>query len=76
MYKNAIDAKNSKREMQLKAMKLMQDQQKLDLDERKFRAEMGEDVVETKAMLVEDRNEVIKRMIAQAKESKEKDADK
>lgn len=75
MYKNAIDAKNSKREMQLKVMKLMQDQQKIDLDEKKFRADMGENVVESKAVVVEDRNELIKRMLAQAKEEKAKDDD-
>jgi phage-related minor tail protein len=68
MYKNTIDAKNSKREMQLKVMKLMQDQQKLDLDERKFRADQGEEVIETKSTIVEDRNELIKRIRAQSKE--------
>jgi hypothetical protein len=71
MYKNAIEAKNSKREMQLKVMKIMQDQQKLDLDEKKFRAEQGNDIVETKSMIVEDRNELIKRIRAQAKEEKD-----
>lgn len=71
MYKNAIDAKNSKREMQLKVMKLMQDQQKIDLDHRKFRAEIGEEIIESKATIVEDRNELIKRIRAHAKEEKQ-----
>jgi hypothetical protein len=75
MYKNAIDAKNSKRELQLKMMKIMQDQQKIDLDEQKFRAEMGEHVVESKATIIEDRNELIKRIRAQAKEEAEKPDD-
>ena len=70
MYKNAIDAKNSKRDMQLKVMKLMQDQQKIDLEERKFRAEIGEEVVKSDSTIVEDRNELIKRIRAQAKEEK------
>lgn len=72
MYKNAIDSKNSKREMQLKVMKLMQDQQKIDLDERKFRAEMGEHVVDSKVTIVEDRNELLKRMRKQVDDEVDK----
>lgn len=70
MYKNAIDAKNSKREMQLKIMQIMQNQQKIDLDNKKFKAEMGENAFDTESTIIEDRNELIKRIREQAKENK------
>lgn len=73
MYKNAIDAKNSKRDMQLRVMKIMQDQQKLELDERKWRTEIGEEAVESRAVVIEDRNELIKQIRAQAKEENKPD---
>lgn len=67
MYKVAQDAKDSKRKMQLEAMKLMQNQRKLELDEMKLRHEMGEQVIETESTIIEDRNELIKRLREQAK---------
>ena len=67
MYKVAQDAKDSKRKMQLDAMKLMQNQRKLELDEMKLRHEMGEQVIETESTIIEDRNELIKRLREQAK---------
>lgn len=67
MYKAATDAKNSKREMQLKAMKLMLDKRKLDLEERKLQHEMGDVPVEAEATIVEDRNELIRRIREEAK---------
>lgn len=70
MYKNAMDAKNSKRDAQLKLMKLIQDQRKQDFEELKWRAERGENLPATgaaAATLVEDRNELIKRLRAEAK---------
>lgn len=68
LYKLALDAVNSKRDAQLKAEKLMLDRQKLDMERRMA----GEDVadantIEAKAFVVEDRNELIKRMRADAK---------
>lgn len=67
MYKASIDAKNSKRDMQLKAMKLMLDKKKLDLEERKLQHEMGDVPVEAEATIVEDRNELIRRIRAESK---------
>ena len=72
MYGKALDAKNSKRDMQLKAMKLALDQQKMALEERKFRTEQGETVVSTQATMVEDRNELIKAFKARAEEERNK----
>lgn len=62
MYKNAIDAKNSKRDMQLKLMKLMLDKEKQAFEEKKWRTERGLDneVLEAQATIIEDRNELIK----------------
>lgn len=67
MYKAATDAKNSKRDMQLKAMKLALETKKLELDEYKMRSELGEKVIETEHTIIEDRNELIKRLREQAK---------
>jgi hypothetical protein len=72
LYKTAMDAKNSKRDAQLKAMKLALDKKKLELDEYKMKAELGEKTVEVDAVIVEDRNELIKRMREQAKLEKSK----
>lgn len=78
MYKNALDAKNSKRDAQIKLMKLIQDQKKQEFEEMKWRVERGEDVgrpIEGSATLVEDRNELIKRLRADIKEEKAKPID-
>lgn len=69
MYKNAIDAKNSKRDAQLKLMKMLLDQRSQEFKERQWKAERGEDdpgEIKATATLVEDRNELIKRMRAEA----------
>ncbi len=71
MYKAATDAKNSKRDMQLKAQKLMLDARKLELEERKLQHEMGDVPVDAEATIVEDRNELIRRMREELKQSKE-----
>lgn len=69
MFGRAIEAKNSKRDAQLKAMKLALDQRKLDLDEQKARNAMGENQIETKAsVIIEDRNEMIRRIREQMNE--------
>lgn len=78
MYKNALDAKNSKRDAQLKLMKLMLDQRKQEFDEKKWKAERGESVtlpgddpVATAQVREreEDRNELIKQMRAELKKT-------
>ena len=63
MYARSIEAKNSKRDAQLKAMKLALDQRKLDLDEKKLRHDIGEQTVNAGATVtMGDRNEILKRM--------------
>lgn len=79
-YKVALDAKNSKRDAQLKAIKLMQDQQKLNLDERKFRRDAGESVsepgtIETEASLSIDRNVLIQQIRDEVKAEQERESD-
>jgi hypothetical protein len=67
LYKAATDAKNSKRDMQLKAMKLMLDSRKLDLEEKRLNHELGQNVVDAEGTVVEDRNEMIRRIREQSK---------
>ncbi len=69
MYGRAIEAKNSKRDAQLKAMKLALDQRRLDLDEERLRHQRGEaDPIDApSSVIVEDRNELIRRMREQIK---------
>ena len=68
MYARALEAKNAKRDAELKAMKLMLDSRKLDLEERKFRAVMGEGMIEAEATVItEDRNELLRRIREQNK---------
>lgn len=68
MYKNAMDAKNSKRDMELKFLKLKQDERKQELEEAKFRNQKGEiDNVDSSVVIVADRNELIRKAIAESK---------
>lgn len=68
MFKVAVDAKNSKRDMQLKAMKLALEQQEI---ARRRREDSDEpQMLEAKAIVVEDRNELIRRLREQAKKEK------
>ncbi len=62
-FHTALDAKNSKRDAQLKLMKLIQDQRKLDLEEARVRNELG-GVQSDRAdvIMVEDRNALLKRL--------------
>ena len=64
MYRAALDAKNSKRDMQLKAMKLMLDQRKIEIEEKRLQHELGEQIydADATATIVEDRNDMIKRI--------------
>lgn len=67
LFKVALDAKNSKRDAQLKAMQLMINQQKFELEKQQMTGEQAENTVETKGIVVEDRNELIKRLREQGK---------
>jgi hypothetical protein len=62
-YKTAVDAKISKRDAQLKLMKLIQTQKKLDLDEMRLRHEMGNAPTDkSDVIMVEDRNTLLRRL--------------
>lgn len=80
MFKNVIDSKNSKRDAELKMLKIIQDQQKLQFEQLKWKTERGEqtgsaDVEEVKATIVEDRNELVRRAREQMKAATEKPAE-
>lgn len=75
MYDKAISAKVHKRDAQLKAMRMALDQRKMELEERRLSHEMGEHVavdanVPTGAVVIEDRNAIIKRFIEEKKAGK------
>lgn len=65
MYKHAMDAKSTKRDAQLKAMKLALEERRVVIEEKQ--AGFGSGVIEAEAVVVEDRNELIKRLREQAK---------
>ena len=66
-FKIAMDAKNSKRDAQLKAMHLMLQQQKM--EQEKGTAQTP-NTVDVDAIVVEDRNELIRRIREQANKEK------
>lgn len=78
MYGKALEAKNSKRDAQLKLMKLMLDKRKLDMDERKLLNALGvktiegDGVKETEGVVVEDRNSLIEMIRQKMKDNKDK----
>lgn len=77
MYGRAIEAKNAKRDAQLKSLKLALEQRKLELDEKRINAQIGEQDRNTipgeGVVIREDRNELIKRIREQREnEQKEK----
>lgn len=69
MFKVALDAKNAKRDAQLKAMQVVLNQQKLELDKQIAKGDMN-NTIDADAVIVEDRNELIKRLREQAKAEK------
>lgn len=71
-YKGAMEAKNSKRDAQLKLLKLINDDRKLKLEEAKFAAERGE-LGSDKAdvIMIEDRNALLKRLKEEASKSED-----
>lgn len=58
MYARAIEAKTSKRDAQLKAIKLTIDQKRLELEEKKFKNDNG-DLLQNDVVIVENRNKLI-----------------
>jgi hypothetical protein len=64
MLKIALDAKNSKRDAQMKLQKLKLEERKVDIVERQTKAGAGGagEVVDGQTTIVEDRNELIKQM--------------
>lgn len=67
MYKLALEAKNSKRKAQLDKIKAEQEQQKIDIADRRARGEnadvpQGSNVIESGSVVIEDRNELIRRL--------------
>ena len=66
MYKLALEAKNSKRDAQLKALKLQLEERKLD---QMAKQKSGDDdnVVPGEHVIIEDRNEMIKRLREEAR---------
>jgi hypothetical protein len=70
-YGRAVEAKNSKRDSQLKAMKLALDQRKLALEEKKLNALLGKaaenGTITNEGYIVEDRNAIIKSRLEQMK---------
>ena len=65
MYAHAISAKNSKREAQLKAMKLSMDKKRVELEEKRTNHAVGQSsamIATDGTILVEDRNELLRRL--------------
>jgi hypothetical protein len=68
MYGHAMTAANSKRDAQLKAMRLALDRRKVDLEEKRTNHAIGQQAAtinEDNTIVVEDRNELIRRLRAQ-----------
>lgn len=74
MYKNAMDAKDRKRDAELKLMKLMLDQRKLELEEQKMKMKAEKEEpkpnLDAEVTIVENRNDLIKRIREQMKSEK------
>lgn len=69
-FKTALDAKNSKRDAQMKLMKLIQDQKKLEMEERRLNGEIGnKESLEGEVVFEGDRNKLLK-MLKAAKADK------
>lgn len=73
MYGHAISSKNSKRDAQLKSIKLALDRRKVDLDEKRTNHVIGVQSAATVdnagTIVVEDRNELMKRLREQIKQN-------
>ena len=65
MYGHAITTKNSKRDAQLRAMKLALDRKRVELDEKRTNHTIGQTATrigDDGTILVEDRNEILRRL--------------
>lgn len=71
MFKIALDATNARRDAQLKQQKLIIEKRKQDLAERQFKGDTSDGTVESESVIVEDRNELIKRLREQASNKKD-----
>jgi hypothetical protein len=71
MYGHAMNAKNSKRDNQLKGLRLALDRRKVDLEEKRTNHVIGQEQTASTAdghtIVVEDRNELLKRLREQIK---------
>ena len=70
MYGHAMSAANSKRDQQLKTMRLALDRKKVELEEKRTNHAVGQQAatIDTdNTIVVEDRNELIRRLRAQTK---------
>lgn len=71
-FKTALDAKTSKRDAQLKLMQLIQNQKKLELEERKLNGELGKNpTLEGEVVYEGDRNKLLKILKAQKEAQKD-----
>jgi hypothetical protein len=72
MFKIAIEAKNSKRKAQLDTIKSKQEQQKINIIERRSKGEndQTDGSIDTGSVIVEDRNELIRRLRGEATDDK------
>jgi hypothetical protein len=70
MYGHAINSKNAKRDAQLKAMKLALDRKRVNLEEKRTNHVIGANNTTDRegTILVEDRNELLRRLRQQATE--------
>jgi hypothetical protein len=67
MYKLALEAKNSKRDAQLKALRIELDERRLDQMAKQNNGDDNNNVVPGEHVIIEDRNEMIKRLREEAK---------
>jgi hypothetical protein len=75
LFKTAQDSAISKRDAELKLMKLIQDQKKLEIEQRRLSNELGEKSdIEGNVVMVEDRNTLLKMLREQRKNEEKPDA--
>lgn len=68
LFKTAQDSAISKRDSELKLMKLIQDQKKIDIEHRRLSAELGDrDSISGDVIMVEDRNKLLAMLKQQKK---------
>lgn len=71
LFKTAQDSADSKRDSELQLMKLIQNQQKLELDRKRLAAELGEKgEISGEVIMVEDRNKLLQMLRDQKASSK------